>query len=86
MLASIDLGEEAIAFLDSPLGKTLLGMAQQEVNGAVQDMLKADPEDLKAMRDIQLRMYLGATFEEWLRYLIVQAEQSMETLKKPGAD
>lgn len=86
MLAFVDLGEQAIAFLDSPLGKTLLGMAQQEVSGAVSDMLEADPEDKKAMRQIQLKMQLGAKFEEWLRYLIVQGGQSMQALKKPGDD
>ena len=74
------LGDEAQRFMKSDLGRLVLGLARQEVDRAIDDLLLADAADVKAIRDIQLRAQLGAKFEEWLKNIVADGEQSLQML------
>lgn len=68
--AEIVMGEEAARFMDSPIGRYVMGCAEQEIKLASRELIDADIKDEKAMRAIQLRMALGAKFEDWIVDLI----------------
>lgn len=80
--AEIVLGEEAQRFMDSDLGRLVLGFARQEVERAVDDLLRADPQDTKTIREIQLRAAFGANFDKWLREIVAEGEQSLQAFKR----
>lgn len=81
LAAEAILGEEASRFMASELGRLVLGLARQEVDQAVEELLTADPADVKAIRAIQLRAHLGAKFEEWLKSIVSDGEQSLQAFR-----
>lgn len=59
-------------FLNSEVGELLLGMAQQEVQQAQEALLSVDPENTKAIRDLQQHAKVGRWFEHWLKELVTR--------------
>lgn len=82
LIAEAEIGEQAKAFLESDLGKVLLGMAQQEVQMAQEGLETVDPMNLIAIRELQNKAWLGRRFEEWLGYLITRGEQAKTIFKQ----
>ena len=82
LIAAAELGEQGRAFLDSDLGRVMLGMARQEVEQAQEDLLKVDPEDVKTVRAIQNRAAFGQHFQQWLIELISDGESAIIALQQ----
>ena len=81
LIAEAELGEEARNFLNSDLGKCLIGMAQQEVMAAQQALLGANPEDRQKITELQNKARLGLFFEQWLVELISKGEEALNVYK-----
>ena len=82
LIAAAELGEEARNFLESDLGKCLLGMAQQEVALAQEALERVDPADTEAVRKLQNQAMLGRQFEQWLLELLDKGESALEVFKQ----
>ena len=82
LIAAAELGEEARRFLESDLGKCLLGMAQQEVALAQEALERVDPADTEAVRKLQNQAMLGRQFEQWLLELLDKGESALEVFKQ----
>ena len=82
LIAAAELGEEARNFLDSDLGKCLLGMAQQEVALAQEALERVDPADTEAVRKLQNQAMLGRQFEQWLLELLDKGESALQVFKQ----
>ena len=70
LIAEAEIGDEAQKFLDTDLGKTLLGMAHQEVLAAQEALEVVDPSDTKKITALQNQAKAGRNFEEWLKELV----------------
>lgn len=81
LVAEAELGEEAKQFLESDLGKCLIGMAQQEVLLAQEALGSVDPTDVKAIMALQNKMHLGMSFEGWLLELIDKGNAAIQVYK-----
>ena len=77
LIAAAELGEEARNFLAGDLGKYLLGMAEQEVLAAQEDLEGVNPEDTKAVRDLQMKARFGRKFKEWLLGLVQDGDEAL---------
>lgn len=77
LIAEAEIGDEARKFVESDLGKTLLGMAQQEVADAREELEKVDPSDTKAITALQNKAKIAGYFEQWLAELITKGEQAL---------
>ncbi len=82
LIADAELGDEAARFLESDLGKCLLGMAQQEVMAAHEGLEKVSPVDIEAIRALQNKALLGRQFEQWLKELVSNGEQAIALFKQ----
>jgi hypothetical protein len=82
LISSAELGEEARLFIESALGRCLLGMAQQQVELAREALETVDPIDLDGIRKLQNDAKLGRQFEEWLYELLTDGEQAMAVFKQ----
>lgn len=81
LVREVQFGIEVEAFLGSPLGKYLVGRAEEERDAALEEFKKADVADASLMRDIQNRVWRAEQFQTWLAE-IVQAGWNAETLMK----
>lgn len=81
LIATAELGEEARNFLESDLGKCLLGIAKQQVLAAQEDLEIVDPTETEQIRKLQNKAQLGRQFEQWLRELLHDGESAMQIYK-----
>lgn len=82
LIASAELGEQARKFMESELGRVMLGMAEQEVRAAQIDLGAVDPEDKKKIVELQNKIWRGEHFGEWLTWLVHEGEQAMQVFKQ----
>ena len=80
LMAEALIGDEAEKFVQSELGRTILGMAKQEVEVAALDLKDCDLKDDKKLREIQNRIWRATQFEAWLVELISKGQEAMQTL------
>lgn len=77
LVASAELGEQAKLFLESELGKVLIGLAHNEIELAREAMDDVDPADTKAITELQNKIKVGKWFTQWLLELVQDGEQSI---------
>lgn len=80
------IGDEAAKFFESELGRTVLGMIEQEKSDALDALAEVDAEDSKAIRALQAKHWRADQFEAWIRELIFQGEQAIQQLRTREAD
>ena len=68
--AEMIIGDDARQFLESELGRTILGMAEQEKLSAQEELCSVDAEDAKRIRDLQNTVARANSFAGWLIELI----------------
>jgi hypothetical protein len=81
LIAAAELGDEAKRFMESDLGKCLIGMAQQEVALAQEALERVNPTDTDKIRGLQTQAKLGRYFEQWLLELLDKGENALEVYK-----
>ena len=86
LIAEALIGDEAKRFLESDLGRCLLGMADQEAEAARIGLETVNPNDTKAVIALQNRAALGRMFKGWLAELYTRGEQSLEVWKHEFGD
>lgn len=75
------LGDDADKFLRSDLGKVVIGLAIQEADEAKEEFKTVNPEDSKRIRELQAIIWRAESFEGWLRGLVVEGEQALQSLQ-----
>ena len=78
LIATAELGEEARKFLDSDLGRCLVGMAQQEIAAAQDALEKVAPTDTEAITGLQNHAKVARWFEQWLYELVDKGNSALE--------
>lgn len=75
--AQVIIGNDAEEFVDSELGRTVLGMAKQDVEAAVIAFAAADASNLSRIQELQLQVRLGQKFEQYLVELIQRGREAL---------
>lgn len=75
------LGIDAEAFFTTPIGKHLQAKAQAELDQAMNELVAADPDDVKANRDIRNRIHVVSMFLEWMNEAIQAGQNAHQQLK-----
>lgn len=78
--AQIVIGEDGARFLASDLGRTMIGLAGQELDAALDELEKADVKDEKKMLELQNKVRFARRFPGWMNELIAEAEEAMQIL------
>ena len=82
LIATAELGEEAKRFLESDLGKVMVGLAQQEADLAREALETVDPTDTKKITKLQNEVKVSRWFSQWLAELLHDGEAALSTYKQ----
>ena len=82
LIAKAELGEEGRKFLQSDLGRYMLGLAQQDRQAALEDLSMAVPTDTGKIMSLQVKARMGGEFEAWLMGLIADGENALSVWKQ----
>lgn len=80
------LGMEAQALKSSNIGVYLLDRAKVEIEQALEELIDADPEDVKLQRDIRQRIQVAGQFEQWLDEAISAAADAERLIHEEDYD
>lgn len=86
LVAEAEIGEEARLFKQSDLGKTLLGMAEQDLLLAQEALELVDPTNVEDIRKLQNKAQLARNFQSWLDELIDRGTGAMVSWKQQNED
>ena len=82
LIAEAELGKQAKDFLESELGRCLIGMAKQDADIAKEGLANVNPTDTEAVRKLQNKVQLGMQFEQWLRTLVANGDAAINVFKQ----
>lgn len=77
VIAEAMIGDEARKFLDSDLGRCMVGLAEQDAETALRSLASVDPNDPKAIVRLQNRAALGHLFKDYIAELFSRGEQAL---------
>lgn len=77
----LELGEEAELFEKSNLFKYLINTSRDDISQLHKALEDADPEDPKALRDLQNKIVVRRLFILWINEAIISAHQVAENLQ-----
>lgn len=77
LIAEAEIGLQAKTFMETDLGKCLLGMADQDAEAARIAMEDVDPLDSKAIMKLQNKIALARNFKSYLIELFDRGEQAI---------
>ncbi len=86
LIAAAELGEQARKFLDSELGKVLIGLADQEVQLAQELLGEVNPTDTGAITELQNKVKVGKWFTQWLHELVDEGDQAISVFNQQKDD
>lgn len=81
LMAEIVIGDDARRFLESELGRTVLGIAEREKQAALVALSTTDPEDTKSIRAHQTTIWRVDSFASWLAELIQHGREAEDILR-----
>lgn len=82
LIAAAEIGDQARAFLESELGKCILGMAEQEVLAAQEQLGTISPVDEKGITALQNKIFRAKSFEAWLQELLADGENALSVFRQ----
>ena len=62
----IDLGQQVETFLQSSLGRYLIGRAEDDIEQAVEQLKRANPDRAELIRTIQNQIHVAENIQYWL--------------------
>lgn len=71
------LGEDAKAFIESPLGRLVLTQAHEEAREALSKLRTVHPWRRRKITELQNQVWRAEAFEGWLRGLIAIGSQAV---------
>jgi len=80
LIAEARLGLQTKEFLQSPIGKYIVGRAKKAREEAFEAWMNAEPFDEDTIRELQFRARLPQVVISWLDEAINQAKHAEETL------
>ena len=80
LFAEADMGREAHEFLFSPVGRYLLGCAQEEHRDAISKLKRTAFWRFRRIQQLQNEIWRAEQFMLWLRDLIVKGQAAEQAL------
>ncbi len=79
--AQVLIGDDAENFVNSELGRTVLGMAEQDLKASIIAFDQADITDHKAIAKIQQDVRVARRFDAYLIELITKGREALQAWK-----
>jgi hypothetical protein len=68
----VQIAEQALAFLQSPVGKHLVARAESEERAALEALANVDPHDPVTIKRLQNEVYRANSIVGWLQEVIAE--------------
>lgn len=78
------VGDDAETFIASELGQSALKIAEQDLDAAILSFADADASDVNKIRELQLQVRLGMSFEKYMREIILRGREALDASKSNG--
>lgn len=75
------IGDDADKFVRSDLGRTILGIVEQEKEVAIAQLKTCDATDTKRVQQLQNEIWRTESFEGWLLELIRRGEAALRAIE-----
>lgn len=82
LIAAAELGDEARKFMESDVGKFLIGVADQERRKAEEELGETSPENKEAIIKLQRVIWNAKHFRGWIEELIHNGNQALIIYKQ----
>ena len=82
LIATAELGDDTKRFLESDLGRCLIGMAEQEIAAAQEALLTVAPMDTEGITKLQNQAKVALYFKQWLAELVDKGNAAIEVFKQ----
>ncbi len=82
LLSMARMGIDAESFMRTPLGQFLIKKASNEIAAATEELIEADPSDIKVNTEIRNRIHVARMFIVWLGDSIAAGRSAHEQLKE----
>lgn len=80
LIAEAILGRDVEDFLNSEVGKYLVGCAEQEANEAMNELKKIATWRKRRIAELQNKIWRAESFQRWLGELIIGGRQAIQQL------
>lgn len=81
MVAEAEIGEQARKFVESDLGKVIIGMARQDAEKALAKLEDVDPNKPLEIAAHQSEIKVARKFEQYLSELITRGDNALEIFR-----
>ncbi|MEN6440936.1 MAG: hypothetical protein ABFD97_20390 [Syntrophobacter sp.] len=79
-IAVLELCDEAERFFATPIGRYIVGVSDQEVQAALDELKKVDPEDTKKIRELQNRIAVAEGAIVWMAETMANGRQVLQLI------
>jgi hypothetical protein len=86
LYAEAMLGKDAEEFLETDIGRYLIGRAEQESREAMDQLKKIYPWRRRKIQELQNRIWLAENVQGWIVELIISGRQALQTLDEQSKD
>ena len=81
LLAEAMIGKDAEDFIESDIGRYIIGCAEQEVHEAMDQLKRVYPWRRRKIQELQNKIYRAESIQSWLAELIVSGKQALQSLE-----
>lgn len=81
LLAEAMIGRDAEDFIQSDIGKYIIGCAEQESHAAMDELKRVYPWRRRKIQELQNKIYRAESIQSWLAELVVSGKQALQTLE-----
>jgi hypothetical protein len=82
LVAQAILGKDAEEFLNTDIGRYLVGCAEQEIADATDKLFKVSPWRRRRIAELQSQVWRAQSFQTWLAEIITTGRQAIDTLEQ----
>jgi pantothenate kinase type III len=82
LFAEAILGRDAEEFVQSDIGKYVIGCAEQEAQEAMQQLKNVYPWRRRKITELQNKIWRAESLQQWLSELIIQGTQATQQLEE----
>lgn len=86
LVAHMDIGDQAEKFIASELGRTMLGIAAQQVQEALDQLKTVSPFDQRQISELQSRVWRAESFAGWLVDLASRGREAYSEFRDRKGD
>lgn len=82
LVRTATFGKQVEDFLDTDIGKYLVGRAEQECNEALDKLKVVSSWRRRRIRDLQAQVWRAEAFQQWLGNAIVEGQHALQMLQE----